>query len=553
MPARLPAIVQQRLRSLSARALHLSWLEGALWAVTGICLFPLAEMMTDLLFDLAWPVRAILFSLGALCLLGVGYQFGFRPWRQQLGPDEAALLAESRWPQLRTSLISSVQLARSPDGSPFLIDALLAQTAKRIEQMDLRMAVERKHLKRLRWIVLCSLGVVLALTALGAPRSLVLWQRFFLHNVPLPTQTIVVPVSGNFEIQPGETIELAARAQGVIPRTGRIELTYEGKSPEWIAVNPKATTRELFNLTIPNVQQPVSYRFYLNDGRGPLAKVTLIHPPVVQELKFEQVFPPYTGLPRTPVAPGNLSLLAGSRLEVGGRADQTLQSASLIAQGSNNVVAMKIEDQHKAFSGELPIPAKGLTGFSVGLQNVRGVKTTNNAVYAIEIVPDKPPEIVIADGQPNETTIIPTAHPRLRFTARDDFQIKLVFLCVQPASTLAEGEVPSPEKAKKIALTIPKPAAALVFDYEWKEPAEVVDWKEGTVIHYWIEAVDNNDVTGPGVTYSPVRQWTLVSVEAKRSELTETLRKHAESIEDLSRTQQDLRSRVESILQPKSP
>ena len=548
MPARLPAIVQQRLRGLSARALHLSWLEGALWVMTGICLFPLAEMTTDLLFDLAWPVRALLFSLGILCLLGIGYQLGFLPWRRQLGPDEAALLAESRWPQLRTSLISSVQLARSPDGSPFLIDALLAQTAKRIEQMDLRAAVERKHLKRLRWIALCSLGVVLALTVLGTPRSLVLWQRFFLRNLPLPTQTIVVPVSGDFEIQAGETVELAARAQGIIPRTGRIELTYEGKSPEWIAVNPKATTRELFSLTIPNVQQPLSYRFYLNDGRGPLARVKLIHPPVVQELKFEQVFPAYTGLPRTPLAAGNLSLLAGSRLEVTGHADQTLQSASLLAQGSDKNVAMKIGDQRKSFSGELRIPAKGLTGFSVGLQNERGVKTIDNPVYTVEIVADKPPEIVLAEGQPNETTIIPTAHPRLRFTTRDDFQVKQVFLCVQPASALADGEAPNAEKAKKIALTIPKPAAALVFDYEWNDPAKSVEWQEGTVVHYWIEAVDNNDVTGPGITYSPVRQWTLVSVETKRSELTETLRRHAESIEDLSRTQQDLRSRVEGIL-----
>ncbi len=550
MPPRLPAVVQRRLRGLSARALHLACLEGALWAVVTICAIPFVEMAGDFLFDFALPARAIFFSLGILALLGIGWIFGLRPWQRQLDPDEAALLAEARWPQLRTALISSVQLARRPDGSPYLVDALLAQTAKRIEQMDLRAAAERRNLRRLRWVALASLGFLLAATALAAPRSLVLWQRFFLRNVPLPTQTVVVPVSGDFEIQSGETIELAARAQGVIPRTGRIELTYEGKSADWITVNPKATTRDLFSLTIPNVQQPLTYRFYLNDGRGPVAKVTLVHPPVVQGLKFEQVFPAYTGLPPTPLAPGNLSLLAGSRLQVSGSADQVLQSANLFAQGMEKNVPLKLDTTRKSFSGELVIPAKGLTGFSVALQNERGVKTSNNAVYGIEIIPDKPPEIALAAGQASETTIIPTAHPRLRFTARDDFQVKQVALCVQPASALREGELPDPAKAKKIPLTIPKPAAALGFDYEWKDPDKTVDWKEGATVNYWIEAIDNNDVTGPGVTYSAVRQWTLVSVATKRAELTETLRKHAESIEDLSRTQQELRAHVEDILRP---
>jgi hypothetical protein len=540
--------VQQRLQSLSARVRHLAGVEGALWALILIGIFPLVEMGADLLFDLSIGVRGLFLGLGTLLLLGLLFHFAVRPWRRRLGPDEAALLAEKRWPELRTSLISAVQLARTPDGSPFLVDALLGQTAKRIEQMDLRAAVERKHLKRLASIALAALLILVGSTWIGKPKSLVLWQRFFLKNVPLPTQTIVVPISGDFEIQSGETVELSARAQGVIPRTGRAELTYSGKSPDWVTITPKATTRDIFTLTIPNVQQPLSYRFYLNDGRGPASKVVLVQPPVIQSLKFEQAFPPYTGLPRIPLSPGNLSLLAGSRLQVSGRSDQSLRAAALATKGEEKTVPLKLDDQRRSFSGELPIPAKDLSGFSVALQNERGVKASNNAVYAIEIVPDKPPEITLAAGQPAESTIIPTAHPRLRFTTRDDFQVKQVSLCVQPASTVGEGEAPDPAKAKKIPMAIPKPAAALVFDFEWKDPQKSVDWREGTVVYYWIEAVDNNDVTGPGVSHTPVRQWTLVSVETKRAELTETLRKHAESIEDLSRTQQDLRMRVEEML-----
>ncbi len=83
-----------------------------------------------------------------------------------------------------------------------------------------------------------------------------------------------------------------------------------------------------------------------------------------------------------------------------------------------------------------------------------------------------------------------------------------------------------------------------------------MNWKEGNTFYYWIEAVDNNNVTGPGVTHTAEREWSVVSLKTKRDELTETLRKSADSIENLSRSQEELRSRVGNLLKqndPKSP
>ena len=141
-----------------------------------------------------------------------------------------------------------------------------------------------------------------------------------------------------------------------------------------------------------------------------------------------------------------------------------------------------------------------------------------------------------------------SSHPRLRFEARDDFLVKQVFLCCQISDGSADEGTPDDSKIVKIPIEVAQPAGRLIFDYEWNNPGASVAWKEGTKLNYWIEAADNNNVTGPGVGRSPVRKWEVVSLEAKRQELTDKLRKHAESIEDLSRTQQQLRENVGELI-----
>ena len=140
---------------------------------------------------------------------------------------------------------------------------------------------------------------------------------------------------------------------------------------------------------------------------------------------------------------------------------------------------------------------------------------------------------------------------------RDDFLVQRVSLCVEPSDALGEGEAPNPDKAKRVPIEIGKPAGALTLDFRWNDPEKTVKWQEGNTFYYWIEAADNNNVTGPGVTRTAVREWSVVSLKTKRDELTESLRRSADSIENLSHSQEELRARVGALLQqggePKKP
>ena len=480
MPASLPPAISRRLVALAKRALHVSWAEGVLWAIAAACGLVVVQGALDWLFDLPLRVR-LLFLLADLAILGfLAFRFGVQPWRRCLTPEESALRAESHWPALRTGLISAVQLARKPDGSPALVNALLGKMAARVSKLDFRLPVPWARLKKPALLALLLAGIAAGLIVFLAPGSLILLRRIALANVPLPTQTVVSPLSENFSIPVGQTIELSAKATGVVPRSGRVEVTYEGRRPEMISVSPKASTPDIFSLQIANVQQPLTYRFYLNDGRGEEWKVALIHPPVVQEIAFESASPAYTGLPPTQLSAGNLNLLAGSKLTIAGKSNQPLKRARLMLAGSDRSIEIKPGgDGRTGFSTMLDIPKEGLKSLWIELTNDQDVVSQNNTIYAVEIVPDKPPDIVFAAGQPDSVKLVPDQKPVLNFEIRDDFAVKEVFLCVQPHSSLGEGEEPDPNKARQIPIPVPKPAAGRHFHYEWKEPGESLAWAEG--------------------------------------------------------------------------
>ena len=552
MPAALSPVIRRRLRALASRALRVAWTEGLLRLVAAASLLAMVQGTADWLFDLPVRVRALFLLADAAVLVFLSARHGVRPWRRRLSPDEAALVAERRWPEFRSLLISAVQLAREPNGSPAIVAAHQRQAAEHASRVDLRQAIAWRRLRTLAVVAFALLAAVALLVWRTAPVASVLARRALLANVPLPTRTVVVAVSQNLTVAPGESVELSARAQGEIPRHGRVEVTYAGKSPESLAVTPKPASPEAFALTVPNVQGAFTYRFYLGDGRGLEWQVSLIHRPVVRSVGFRAIYPAYTGLPEAPVAAGNLRLLAGSRLQIHGNADVALQSARIIVRNGEQSSPKNLETgggDGTGFHGELPVPAQRLTGFSVALTNKDGVTSQNDTLYAVEIVPDAPPEITLAADQPEKATLVPEDRPRLRFEVRDDFLIERVSLCVEPSDALGEGESPDPNKAKRVPIEIKKSAAALAFDFRWTDPEKTVKWQEGNTFYYWIEATDNNNVTGPGVTRTAVREWSVVSLKTKRDELTDSLRRSADSIENLSQSQEELRARVGALIQ----
>ncbi len=549
----LPHKVLAPLNAIIRRHLHTGLARG-LFMVLGTSVVLLALQCTlDWWLDFPWLVRLIFF-LADLTLLGwIGYRTIYQVWLKRLNLATAALKAELVTPGMKSVLISAVQLSdggsRTMQGSPHLLRALIDHAGDRIRSLNLAGIVPSGPMWKSVNAGVLAVVLVAGLGYWQGGKSVTLLQRFFLLNPPLPTQTIVKPLTREMSVPIGSNVELAAQAEGVAPSRGRVTITYSNGQSQEIGLTGAVGKPEIFSHTLKNVQQSFTYRFFLNDGRGAEFSVRTLLPPQVAQLNCEEIYPAYTGLPRITRTPGNLSLLAGSKLQVKATSNQSLKSATVQLQGIEKQLEMKIEGlKGQVASVEIPIPAKDLTGFSIDLVNQDGISSTSNTVYSIEVIPDKVPEVELFQPVAEQETITLKAKPEMQFRVSDDYALKklaLVFIVTETGS----GDTGDSEQQHRIEFPLDgKMGASGLENYTWDIAASNPPVKVGQNLTYWIEAEDNNDVTGPGIGRSKRQQFVLVTEQAKKEEIAERIRRQADEINQINKTEKEVSEEVKALI-----
>ena len=542
-PIPLPRRFQAKLAALARRHLFLTLGRGAARVILAVALLLLVQGLIDWNADLPRGVRALLLAadLGGLGWLGWREIVG--SWKRRLNLETAALLAQKKWPSTRSAYVAAVQLASGKTGVP-VAPALVHQLLQRVEGETARpsLGAAFSALPFLRAAGLGLLGwAVLGTIFHFSPHvSTVLLERIFLSRQPLPTRTVVEPVTRDMAVAIGSDIMLQAKAVGVIPNHGRITLFYAGKETQELAPTPEPDHPEYFSLLLHNVQKPFRYQFSLNDGHGEFYNVKTLIAPSVESVDCLQTYPAYTGLPDQKRTPGDLSLLEGSVLHVHLKATMSLGAATAVYQGIPGQMEMQITGaDRKEASADIPIPAKGLTGFSFHLVNQEALASVNDTVYQVQIVLDEPPTVRLIAPEAPQVNVTVKAAPKIVFEVGDDFAVSRLRLCYEigdPAPS-AEDEVPPPVlqtpidfdlKAIKIA-----PGSPAVVTYVWDIPSQNPPWREGQVINYWIEAVDNNNVTGPGVTVSNKQHFSIVSPEVVQAQMLKQLQDVTDSMHQM--------------------
>lgn len=531
----LPDELRGALGRIARRATLGRWAQGGCVVVIAFTLLLPLQAAWDWAASLPRGTRALLLGLDLALLTGAAWHFGWRAVRRRPGLEACALRAERRWPQFRSALISAVQFARGePDA---LKTRVAAETARLAASLRMEEAVSLRHLRRPAFAAGLLLLLNLGAFILTWPTSGALLARMALREVPLPTDTRIVSVTGDLVFSAGDAVEIAARVAGVLPASGRIQIDSPGRPRRILSLQSTPAAPEAFAIVLDNVQEPFTYRVFLNDARSATFSARRTIPPVLASVTFTQHYPPYTRLDPVPRLPGNLELLAGSRLEIEGTASQPLRAARVEIPGRSPV---PLRVQGATFSGPLPIPAEPIEGFSLVLENHDGASSVRNTLYRVQTIPDAPPQITWAADEPERRTLVPDSKPALRFTARDDFRVSTVeFVAVPDGDDTRTVRVP-------LRLAAPTPAAEI--EEILQDPGKLLPWRVGTSVNYWIEARDNNNVTGPGFTRSAVREWILVSPEAKRRELEERLDRIARSLQELSTLQSSLREETGNLL-----
>ncbi len=253
-----------------------------------------------------------------------------------------------------------------------------------------------------------------------------------------------------------------------------------------------------FGQSIANVQESFKYRFKLNDGASHWQRVEALPRPSVSDIACTQVYPAYTNKQPANRLAGDLSLLAGSKLQLKISANKPVRSGAVVLSGLNNVVPASVDAKdHKVLTAAFDIPAEKLSGFSVRLTDENGIESHDEAVYRIDIVPDKPPVVRITWPDRNDAMVTQKALVLVRYEASDDFGIQRVQLHYKIDKNGA-GEQIVDLPVKKKSPEDKSPATSIRDHYDWPLGNASPLAPEGSVVEFWIEAMDNNNVTAQG-------------------------------------------------------
>lgn len=568
------ALLAGKLAALRRKHVSSAVLTGLALAVSvGFELLALA-LFADWWLDLPWGARLALL-LAQIAIFGtIVARFVLVPLLHRPNDDELALMVERARPKFRSRLIASIQLTRPgtiPTGaSPVMVEAMVEQTEAMAAPMNFAEIVPTDKLKKLGTLAVIVTVLAGFVLAVGGPDVRDLLKRAFLSNVPVPRKTRVLVPDGHKVIGRGDSVRLEAYAQGIIPRTGKLEVQFRGRRTQEFPLEQDRDNRAHFGRTLDNVQDSFDYVIQLNDGLSETFTVRALPRPTVVTIECEQRFPAYTQLQPVRRSLGDLTLLAGSVLQVKVAASKEIQSGSIkpvvsvvsvsatnapIAgqappvkgiQASADALLQVSVTNRKELLGQLTIPASGLSGFSIQMLDTESMESRDAAVYRIEILPDKAPIVRITYPERKEELYTRQAIVLVGFEATDDFGNARVRLRYK-SEALNNGE----EGTLEMDLGGEQPAR-LRRRYEWKLSDFNPPLPEGSVVEYWIEAADNNNATGPGVGTSERQFAKIVSEADKRADLLNRAGDYIGSVNDVATDQEKVSRNLGAIIREKA-
>jgi hypothetical protein len=455
-------------------------------------------------------------------------------------------LVEGAAQEFRGRLIAAVQLAQpsvtyDADVAQF-VRALVVQTEKVARLSDFRRAVRTERMWRLLVLVLLVAGTGVLAFGRGDELSLVLLRRVFLSGELLPKKTRVVCLTGSARVGRGATVVLQAKVEGIVPRSGWVRLRFEGGRVAEFTLEPDKANRVLFSRAISSVQESFRYEMKLNDGQSGPHQIEVVSPPVVVALACRQEFPAYTRLAPVVRQPSELSLLAGSRLQMTARTSKDISRAVARLVGLQKEVAMQVgQKEPRTLTAAVVIPEKDLTGLAVHLVDKDGAESSDDPIYPVTILADKPPVVTITYPMRREELVTKQASVIVGFEATDDYGVgKVLFHCRIGDDSAG---------IRSVELDLGKETPTMVRRrYEWKLSELLPAAAIGDSVTFWVEAIDNNSASGSGSGSSERYALRVVSDDEKRAELMERFNTSITDMTTIVGSQEQLNRKLGDII-----
>jgi hypothetical protein len=443
-----------------------------------------------------WSVR--LFRIFTyLALLALVLRFVVRPWTKRVTDEQVALYMEEHDPTLKEALSSAIEMGRPIAGdedrrrflSPKLIEKLVQQTVERCENVDYGHGIEKDALKRSS-AVLLSVAVGGMVAVLLSPSFLRYGASLLLNpmrsaQAASPYAIVIQP--GNAAVARGADQLVTAELSGFDAETAEIgvKVDADGEWKRWPMSYDDAAGR--FHFMMFDLDAATDYFVEANGVRSDLFRVDVSDLPYVRQIDLEYVFPDHTGLaPQLVEDGGDVAALRGTRVRLLIHPTVQVPGGVLRVEGAEPV-PLQARDAIEPGAGSalettLTVSADGF--YRIDLEGFDGTLRAASPDYAIEVLHDQPPSVVIAKPG-RDSKVSPIEEVFTEIKAEDDYGLAKVELVYSVNGT----------EEKTVSLHKGKGKKDLVAGHTFF--LEDFDLKPGDFVSYFARATDTDVVSGP--------------------------------------------------------
>lgn len=487
----------------------------------------------------------LFFLVGLAGTVAVATKFLILPRVKKPGLSGLAKKAEAGYPELEDRLISALELApylQNPKGfSPQLVEAVIGEAHQKAAAKDFtRLADRRPVLKAASLtagaiLITALLPLVswpvfkLTLTALAKPFSAV--------AEALPYRLFLSPEGGKAAKMKDFEVKVSAVGKN-LPKKGNLYYRFEGGSWHPVSLNLEKKN-SAYNLaaaetgqasyTFKELRRDIDFYFASSRTKTKTYHLEVVDVPYLTHLRVRLKPPAYTGLPPREGADndGNIAALAGSKVTLTFSSQKPLNQGKLIFDDGRTIPA-KITGKEGA--AEFSVAKAGR--YWVEVTDLDGNKNVDPIEYEIRPLPDEIPQVEITRPTADRD-LTERMFETLGIEAKDDFgfsSLKLSFTIV------SEG---APERKKSINLPLTGPdKTSLILAYGWDLSG--LRLNPGDVVSYYVEAADNDAVTGPQKAQSKTYRFRLPSLDEMIAEAAQGTEENLSTLEEAAGQQKNL-------------
>lgn len=458
----MPHLLEQKVASVAHRrrcvAIAISAAKG-LAAILGAVML---ACLCDYLFRYRDPGIRFLSTAAVLAVsVWVIVRWILPAARLRLQPIGTAREIEQHYPLLGERLSSAIAFLGERDDDPYagsiaLRRAVVHDTVATLEQIDLTTVVDhRPAIVAIRW------AIVVAVLAIGVGLCDLQAARISFARLVLPWQSREWPrknylrVSGcPARVAVGSDVDFEVVDEGGrLPDRVWLELQSIDSETPAVAKDLIVMTQRGDRAVHRLLRVTESFRYRVRGGDDESEAwiaVEVLPPPKVEHLEWQIDPPSYTGWPRERNAGPQLRAIAGSRLQLFGKASLPLSSVRLRDAAGKLLLdrsAVRLSKDRLSFevspADDAAWIAEHSTTLHVEVEDERGIMADADHGIMLHVIPDAAPAVGLASKE-FPAYVTPQAKLPLRIFVKDDLAIRDVRVEIRNAvdgQTLFQNEV----------------------------------------------------------------------------------------------------------------